>query len=88
MPGAELNPSDHSKPAVRKVLVELVRDKKWVLREEGHWGRLYCPCGCTTIPVSGSPQNADNHARRIRRIAARCPLPPDDPRRSLAGMDR
>ena len=90
MTGAELHPSDHKDPPVRKVLKKLVK-KHWVLRKEGHWGRLYCPCsdgGCTTIPVSGTPGNADIEARKIERLAARCPLKPGDARRSVAGGAR
>lgn len=90
MTGAELNPSEHQDPEVKRVLRKLVKEG-WTLRAEGHWGRLYCPCpdgGCTTIPVSGTGKNPGQDARRIERMAARCPLDPDDPRRSLAGRPR
>jgi hypothetical protein len=89
MTGADLSPSEHQDPEVQRVLRMLV-EKKWTLRKEGHWGRLYCPCAgkCTTIPVGGTPRNAGQAARKIERLAARCPLDPDDPRRSLAGRPR
>jgi hypothetical protein len=62
----------------------------WTLRKEGHGARLYCPCdtACTTIPVAGTPKNEGNLVRRINRTAQRCPLPPDDPTRSLTGRPR
>lgn len=87
MTGALLDPSDHPDHEVRKALKKLVK-RRWILRKEGHWGRLYCPCdngGCTTISVGGSPENPEREAVRITRIAARCPLKRGDPRRSLAG---
>ena len=90
MTGQVLNPSEHGEHDVRRVLRALVR-KGWTLRKEGHWGKLYCPCdggGCTTIPVPGTPENASQAARRITRLAARCPLKPGDPRRSLTGRPR
>lgn len=89
MTGAQLSLSAHPNPEIRRVLEELDK-QKWVLRDEGHWGRLYCPCAgkCTTIPVPGTPRNPGQAARRIARVAARCPLDPDDPRRSLAGRPR
>jgi len=90
MTGAELDPSDHTDHEVRKVLKKLA-GQRWILRKEGHWGKLYCPCGdggCTTIPVPGTPKNPGNAARRISKIAARCPLKPGDARRSLTGKPR
>ncbi|MEX0923212.1 MAG: hypothetical protein WDZ84_10585 [Rhodovibrionaceae bacterium] len=48
----------------------------WTLRLLGHWGRLFCAHagrdGCQ-IGVNGTPRNADNHARQIRRAVDRCP---------------
>lgn len=90
MTGAELAPSEHQDPAVRRVLATLAK-AGWTLRKEGHWGKLYCPCkngGCTTIPVPGTPQIAGQAAKRIQRLASRCPREPDDPRRSLTGRPR
>lgn len=89
MVGRDLNPSDHPRKEVRRVL-ERWAERGWKLCKEGHWGKLYCPCGaaCTTIPVSGSPRDDGAHARRIDRLASRCPLPPDAPNRSLTGRSR
>lgn len=81
MVGQELSAADHQDKDVRRLLKRLTAEG-WSLRKEGHWGRLYCPCRCTTIPVSGTPRDAARHARRIGHLAARCPLPEDDPRRS------
>lgn len=80
MTGKELSPAAHQKSEVRKVLRALVA-AGWTLREEGHWGRLHCPCGCSAIHVPGTPRNPSHAARRILREARRCPLPQDDPRR-------
>lgn len=80
MTGKEISPADHPDKVVREVLKAL-RQAGWRLHREGHWGRLYCGCGCLTIPVSGTPRNAEQTARRIRWQARSCPLPEDDPRR-------
>lgn len=84
MTGRLLEASSHPKASVRKILVEL-EAAGWTIHEGGHWGRLYCPCPtpCLKIPISGTPQNAERHARRIRQLAGRCPLAEDDPRRSF-----
>ncbi|MFE2025283.1 hypothetical protein ACFW9V_09030 [Streptomyces hygroscopicus] len=83
MVGRELSAADHPKKEVRMALERLVA-RGWTIRKEGHWGRLYCPCEgrCLTIPVPGTPPNADRAARRIAARAALCPLPEDDPRRT------
>jgi hypothetical protein len=89
MTGKDLIPSEHQDAPVRRVLKKLVQ-RGWTLKKEGHWGRLYCPCDdhCTTIPVGGTPKNPDQAARTIDRLAARCPLPGGDPRRTPTGMKR
>ncbi|KOG65917.1 hypothetical protein ACH4GK_12400 [Streptomyces rimosus] len=89
MVGSEIRPCDHPKKDVRRVL-EKWTARGWVLRKDGHWGRLYCPCEgrCTVIPVAGTPRSPTAHARVIDRLAARCPLPGEAPNRSLTGMPR
>jgi hypothetical protein len=89
MVGRELKPSEHTKKDVRRVLEKWVA-RGWTLRKDGHWGKLYCPCKakCTAIPISGSPENQGSHARRVDRLASRCPLPPEAPHRSLTGRPR
>ena len=81
MVGRELAAADHQDKDVRRLLKRLTSEG-WTLRKEGHWGRLYCPCSCTTIPVSGTPRVPSRHAGHIARMAARCPLPEGDPRRA------
>jgi hypothetical protein len=90
MTGGELLPSAHRDPPVRRVLTLLVKDEGWSLTEGGHWGVLRCPCArmCTTISVGGTPKNPGQEAKRIARLAKRCPLDPDDARRNLTGMPR
>jgi hypothetical protein len=80
MVGREIPAGDHPKKDVRRALSRLT-DEGWTLHKEGHWGRLYCPCACTTIPVPGTPGNSSAAASRIHRAAGRCPLPEGDPRR-------
>lgn len=50
--------------------------KGWTWRKQGHWGRIYCPQadrdGCQ-VGINGTPRNAGNHARQIRRAVERCP---------------
>ncbi len=80
MVGRELTPGEHPDKDVRRVLRQLV-STDWTIHKGSHWGTLYCPCGCSTIPVPGSSTSPSAAARRIARVAARCPLPEDDPRR-------
>lgn len=89
MAGKEASPSDHKDKDIRKTLKRWC-DRGWVLRREGHGFRLYCPCEsrCTVINVGGTVSNPGRTARRIDRAAQLCPLDPDDPRRSVTGMDR
>lgn len=58
---------------VRKELESLIR-KGWVLREQGHKYRLYCPCGDRTgqFPIGGTVDGGTLLAR-IRRNVALCP---------------
>lgn len=81
MVGREVGATDHPDKGVRHALRRLTGDG-WTLRKGAHWGRLYCPCGCTIIPVPGTPKNSADAARRILRAATRCPLPEGDPRRT------
>lgn len=80
MVGREIEAGDHPDKDVRRALSRLTTEG-WTLHKEGHWGRLYCPCGCMTIPVPGTPGNSSAAARRISRAARRCPRPENDPRR-------
>jgi hypothetical protein len=81
MTGQEIDPAKHGKKEIREVLRALVAEG-WTLRKEGHWGRLYCRCGCLTISVPGTPGGKpERTARRIARQARRCPLPEGDARR-------
>lgn len=84
MGGQALDPSAHAKKDVREALKALVA-AGWTITSGGHWGTLHCPCEetCLTIPVPGTPKNASNAARRITQAAQRCPLPEDDPRRTV-----
>jgi hypothetical protein len=56
--------------------VEYAESKGWRLRDQGHWGRLYCAHadrdGCQ-VGVNGTPRDADVHARQIKRAVDRCP---------------
>jgi hypothetical protein len=72
---------------MREVIAPLL-EQGWALFKEGHKGRLVCPCGCSSFPVAGTPRSAGTAAKRLKREALRCPLPADDPRRTLRGMDR
>jgi hypothetical protein len=65
----------HPKPEVEQA-VAYAESKKWRWRPQGHWGRLYCPQadhdGCQ-VGVFGTPRNAGNHAKDIKRAIDRCP---------------
>lgn len=89
MPGNLASPADHTDKDIRKTLKYWCA-LGWVLRWEGHGFRLYCPCRgrCTVIQIGSTVANPGRVARRIDRAAQLCPKDPDDPRRSLTGMDR
>lgn len=89
MVGKSLNPAAHPKAEVRDVLLKWVK-AGFVIDEGAHWGTLRCTCEskCTSISISRTPQNAGSHARKIDRLASRCPLPPESPNRSLSGRPR
>lgn len=59
-----------------EAVIRLAEGLGWVCRAQGHWERLYSPRndrdGCQ-IGISGTPRNADAHARQIRRALIRCP---------------
>lgn len=65
----------HPKPEVEEA-VRYAEDLKWTWRKMGHWGRLFCPKadqdGCQ-VGVNGTPKNAGNHARQVKRAIDRCP---------------
>ena len=67
--------SKHPKPEVEEA-VHYAESKNWTVRKMGHWGRLFCPKadqdGCQ-VGVFGTPKNAGNHARQIKRAIDRCP---------------
>ena len=56
--------------------VEYAESRGWRIRMLGHWGRLFCPHadrdGCQ-VGVNGTPKNAGNHARQVKRAVDRCP---------------
>ncbi|OAH43496.1 hypothetical protein AYJ66_04360 [Dietzia cinnamea] len=58
------------------VVEVLVKDEGWRLRVQGHKYALYCPCThdrANFITIPGTPKNAKDAARRIKRSAAKCP---------------
>jgi len=67
--------SRHPNKAVEEA-VTYAEAEGWKFRSQGHWGRLYCAQadreGCQ-IGVFGTPKNAGNHAKQIRRAVDRCP---------------
>lgn len=66
--------SRHPKQEVEEA-VQYAEACGWTVRKMGHWGRIFCPRhdqnGCQ-FGVNGSPANAGNHARQIRRAVDRC----------------
>lgn len=66
----------HPKKEVQEALERVLAGGWWDLRASGHWSVLYCNKGerdgCR-IGVSGTPQDPGTHARRIERIAMKCP---------------
>jgi len=65
----------HPKPEVEDA-VRYAEDRNWTWRKMGHCGRLFCPKagrdGCQ-VGVNGTPKNAGNHVRQVRRAIDRCP---------------
>lgn len=72
--------SRHPNKDVEEAVAE-AESKGWRWRNQGHWGRLYCPKadrdGCQ-IGVYGTPKNAGNHANQIRQAMNRCPHMQDE----------
>jgi hypothetical protein len=54
----------------------------WTFRKMGHWGWMYCPhpdhADRCHVVVNGTPKNAGNHARQIKRAVDRCPHRPQE----------
>lgn len=72
-----IDPSSHPDKDVRAALKKLV-GFGWRLTNQGHWGRVFCPCGpdCpgAATYVSGSPKAGGKaEARRLERFARKCP---------------
>lgn len=67
----------HPKKQVEAALKEAEEVDFRVESGRGHWGVIYCPGiregKCPPFSVNGSPKNADNEGKRIRRFVARCP---------------
>lgn len=67
--------SKHPKKEVEEA-VQYAESLRWTFRKQGHWGRLYCPHadrdGCQ-VGVYGTPRDAGNHAKLIKRAVDRCP---------------
>ncbi|KXP10144.1 hypothetical protein AXK60_06570 [Tsukamurella pseudospumae] len=50
--------------------------KDWVVRDQGHGVRLYCPCGGQlgrAVSVAGTPKFPGSCAKNIRRTVDKCP---------------
>lgn len=61
---------------VYEVVADLVKNKGWRLREQGHKYALYCPCKdgrANFITLPGTSKNPGNAAKRVKRSASRCP---------------
>ena len=65
----------HSEKEVREAL-EYAANNGWRLVKGGHWGILLCAHadrdGCR-FSVAGTPKNAGNEAKRIRKRVNQCP---------------
>lgn len=60
---------------VYEVMLELEAEG-WRFRRQSHKFKAYCPCETeprSTIRINGTPRNAGNHAKSIRREVADCP---------------
>lgn len=70
-----LDPGEHTDKEVREALVYAMA-RGWRLIKGGHWGILMCHQadreGCR-FSVAGTPRNAGNEAKRIRRRVDGCP---------------
>jgi hypothetical protein len=59
-----------------EAVIDYAETRGWTLRQMGHWGHLFCAhCdrdGCQ-VGVSGTPRDADAHARQLKRAIDRCP---------------
>lgn len=57
------------------VVEDLVRNKGWRLKQQGHKYAIYCPCGAdgAFITLPGTPRKAGATAKMIRRKSSHCP---------------
>ncbi|MHB8284235.1 MAG: hypothetical protein ACYDD1_06115 [Caulobacteraceae bacterium] len=59
-----------------EAVIDYAETRGWTLRQMGHWGRLFCTqgdrAGCQ-VGVSGTPRNAQDHAKQLKRAIDRCP---------------
>lgn len=67
----------HPNKHIQAVIEEALRRGWRLLACGGHvWGELYCPEssreGCI-LRIHSTPQNPENHARRLRREINNCP---------------
>lgn len=73
-------PLKSARPSLDKevydVVEDLVKNRGWRLREQGHKYAVYCPCTegrANFITLPGTSKNPGNAAKRIKRSASRCP---------------
>lgn len=74
--GEYIDAASDARQELKAEVYSVVKDlmaNEWRLRRQGHKFKLYCPCGAVKLTVNGTPQNAANHAKRLRRLAAHCP---------------
>lgn len=68
----------HKEAEVEAVL-QYAETKQWRIETpRAHWGIGWCPCGEHHISISGTPQNAGSHARKLRRAIDACPGPDEE----------
>lgn len=59
-----------------KKIVRLMIKDGWTIERSGKHYKAHCPCGFPAGPgvnISCSPQNDDNHARRLGDAHRKCP---------------
>lgn len=70
----------HPKNEIRQALKFATKEKGWTLEVGGsyRWGIIWCPAHEHFVTIKSTPQDAGNHANKIRRAIDHCSHKPEE----------